>query len=85
MSPASLRKLCCTSYTGVHGHEVLVAYIVSGQSRRDSVIVDAALHKLGETMHFHYGKSGGATVQSAPDGVLYVQLDLGPRQFVILA
>jgi hypothetical protein len=31
-----------------------------------------------------YGKSGSTTVQQAPDGALYVQLDLGPRQFVIL-
>jgi glycosidase len=69
----------------LYGHEVLVAYNVSDQSRSDSVIVDAALHKPGETMHFLYGKSGGVTVQSTPDGALYVQLDLGPRQFVILA
>jgi hypothetical protein len=65
------------SYAGTHDHEVLVAYNVSDQSRSDSVFVDAVLHKLGETMHFLYGKSGGVTVQATPDGVRYVQLDLG--------
>jgi hypothetical protein len=35
-------------------------------------------------MTFLYGKSRSTTVQQAPDGALYVQLDLGPRQFVIL-
>ena len=83
--PPSLRHSWCVSYTGAHGHEVLVACNVSDQSRSDSVIADAALHKPGETTHFLYGKSGGVTVQSTPDGAFYAQLALGPRQFVTLA
>ena len=81
----SLRHSWCVSYTGAHGHEVLVDCNVSDQSRSDSEIADAALHKPGETTHFLYGKSGGVTVQSTPDGAFYAQLALGPRQFVTLA
>jgi alpha-amylase len=68
----------------LYGHEVLVAYNVADQDRHDCVIVDASFHKKDEQMHFLYGKSGSTTIQQAPDGALYVQLDLGPRQFVIL-
>ncbi len=68
----------------LYGREVLVAYNVSDQPRNDCVIVDASFHKPGDRMNFLYGNSGGTTVQPAPDGSLYVQLDLGPRQFVIL-
>jgi alpha-amylase len=68
----------------LYGHEVLVAYNVADQNRHDCVIVDASFHKKDEQMRFLYGKSGSTTVQQAPDGTLYVQLDLGPRQFVIL-
>jgi hypothetical protein len=57
---------------------------VSDQNRNDYVIVDASLHTKGQTMHFLYGKAGTVTVQAAPDGSHYVQLDLGPHQFVIL-
>jgi hypothetical protein len=58
---------------------------VSDQNRNDCVIIDASFHKAGETMRFLYGKSGTVNVQPAPDGFsLYVRLDLGPRQFVIL-
>src|SRR5438552_8607163 len=68
----------------LYGSEVLVAYNVSDQNRNDRVLVDASIHKAGNTMSFLYGKSGSAAVKQAPDGSLYVQLDLGPRQFVIL-
>ena len=69
----------------LYGNEVLVAYNVSNQNRNDCVIIDASFHEEGETMRFLYGKSGTVNVQLAPDGFsLYVRLDLGPRQFVIL-
>jgi len=68
----------------LHGREVLVAYNVSDQNRSDCVIVDASIHKAYDEMRFLYGKHDGVKVQQASDGSLYVQLDLGPRQFVIL-
>jgi alpha-amylase len=68
----------------LYGREVLVAYNVADQDRHDCVIVDASFHKKDEQMRFLYGKSGSTTIQQAPDGALYVQLDLDPRQFVIL-
>ena len=68
----------------LYGQEVLVAYNVSGESRSDRVIVDAAIHQDKDKMSFLYGRSGGVAVQKAPDGSLFVQLDLNPRQFVIL-
>jgi hypothetical protein len=64
--------------------EMLVAYNISQQPRNDCIIVDAAYHKPGEEMNFLYGKSGQVEIRSAPNGVLYVQLDLAPRQFCIL-
>jgi alpha-amylase len=68
----------------LYPREVLVAYNVSGQRRKDSIIVDASFHRAGDTMSFLYGKAGGVPVRKAPDGSLCVQLDLDPRQFVIL-
>ena len=68
----------------LYPREALVAYNVSDQRRTDCVIVDSAIHKLGDRMHFLYGKPGGVTVQQSPDGALYVQLDLDAWQFVIL-
>lgn len=68
----------------LYSREVLVAYNVSGQPRNDCVIVDASFHKECEQMSFLYGKSGSTPVKKAPSGALYVQLDLAPRQFVIL-
>jgi alpha-amylase len=67
--------------------EVLVAYNVSAQPRRDHVIVDAAYHQTGERMRLLYGSLGGATgaeIRALPDGTLHVQLDLAPHAFVIL-
>jgi alpha-amylase len=68
----------------LYPNEVLVAYNVSHQARSDCVIVDAALHKPGDTMRFLYGKLGTTTVKQASNGALYVRLDLDPLQFVIL-
>ena len=68
----------------LYPREALVAYNVSDQRRTDCVIVDSAIHKLSDRMHFLYGKPGGVTVQQSPDGALYVQLDLDAWQFVIL-
>ncbi len=68
----------------LYPREVLVAYNVSDQSRNDCILIDKALHTLGDKMNFLYGKSGSRTVQQAPDGALYVQVDLSPHQFVIL-
>ncbi len=68
----------------LYPREVLVAYNVSDRSRNDYVIVDASFHGPGDTMTFLYGNSGGVAVQRTSEGSLCVQLDLGPRQFVIL-
>jgi hypothetical protein len=57
---------------------------VSDQARQDCVLVDAALHAVGDRMAFLYGQPGGVPVQQAPDGSRYVQLNLAPRQYVIL-
>jgi glycosidase len=66
--------------------EVLVAYNTSTtESRNDAVIVDNILHQKGDKMNFLYGKEGSVTVQSSPDSSLFVQLELAPMQFVILA
>jgi hypothetical protein len=46
--------------------------------------LDASIHKEGDMMNFRYGQSGTTTVQSAPDGSLFVQLDLRGWQFVVL-
>jgi hypothetical protein len=35
-------------------------------------------------MHFLYGKAGNGQVEQSADGSFYVQVDLAPRQFVIL-
>jgi alpha-amylase len=69
----------------LYPREILVAYNVSGQARDDRVIVDATLHPEPSQMSFLYGKSGSVPVQTAPSGVRFVKLDLGPQQFVILA
>lgn len=81
-----------TSYTlafsrYLYGREVLVAYNLSDQARRDYILVDAAIHKAGDEMRFLYGKSGCVTIQEVPGShgaSLCVQLELAPRQFVIL-
>jgi hypothetical protein len=58
---------------------------VSDRERNDCIIVDGSFHKAGDTMRFLYGKDGTVNIQRAPDGFsLYVQLALGPHQFVIL-
>jgi len=69
----------------LYGQEVLVAYNVSDADRHDRVIVDATLHPAPSQMQFLYGKSGTIPVQTAPSGARFVQLDLNPHQFVILA
>jgi len=68
----------------LYGSEVLVAYNVSPEARRDCVVVDAALHHAGDQMRFLYGQNGSVTVRRAVNGTHYVQLELAPRQFVIL-
>ncbi|MGO9119814.1 MAG: alpha-amylase family glycosyl hydrolase [Desulfomonilaceae bacterium] len=68
----------------LYGREVLVAYNLSDQARKDCVIVDSSIHRAGHKMRFLYGRSDTSEVRSAPDGSLFVQLDLGGRQFVIL-
>ena len=66
--------------------EIVVAYNVAGQQRHDCVIVDAELHKDGSTLRFLYPATGGTVpVQTASNGARFVQLDLDPHQFVILA
>jgi hypothetical protein len=63
----------------------IVAYNVSAQGRHDRVIVDATLHPEPSQMQFLHGKSGTVPVQTAPSGARFVELDLDPHQFVILA
>jgi alpha-amylase len=64
--------------------EVLVAYNVSEQTRHDRVLVDASLHQPGDPMRFLYGDVGSVEVRPVPGGAQCVQLDLAPRQLVIL-
>jgi glycosidase len=68
----------------LYGREILVAYNVSSKPRNDCVIVDAAFHQPGDNLHFLYGGLETVQVQKAPSGALFVQLNLNPRQFVIL-
>ncbi|HEX5271533.1 MAG TPA: hypothetical protein VFW33_13645, partial [Gemmataceae bacterium] len=67
------------------GSEVLVAYNVSADPRADCVVVDADLHRPGDTMTYLYpaGK-GTVAVERAPGGALFVRLRLDGRQFAIL-
>jgi alpha-amylase len=69
----------------LYPREVLVAYNVSAQGRHDRVIVDATLHPEPSQMQFLHGKSGTVPVQTAPSGARFVDLDLDPHRFVILA
>src|SRR5262249_18516149 len=69
----------------LYGQEVLVAYNVSDQQRHDRVIVDATLHPEPSPLTYRYGKGGVEQVRTAPSGVSFIQLDLGPHQFVVLA
>ena len=68
----------------LYGGEVVVAYNVSSQPRKDCVLVDSSIHKPGDKMGFLYGKSGEVDVEKANDGTLFVKLELASRQFVIL-
>ncbi|HEX4592612.1 MAG TPA: alpha-amylase family glycosyl hydrolase [Gemmataceae bacterium] len=69
----------------LYGSETLVAYNVSSEGRNDCVVVDADLHKPGEKMTFLYpaGK-GEVTVESVPNGTMFVRLDLDGHEFAIL-
>jgi alpha-amylase len=65
--------------------EVLVAYNVSSLGRNDRVVVDADLHRPGDTMTYLYPKSKGTTtVERSPGGTLFVRLDLDRHQFAVL-
>jgi glycosidase len=69
----------------LYTREVLVAYNVSSLARTDCVVVDAVLHKKGDTMTYLYPKSKGTTtVEEAPNGTLFVRLNLDRYQFAIL-
>src|SRR5512135_733510 len=70
----------------LYPREILVAYNVSADSRHDRVVVDASFHRPGDTMTYLYPKAKGTTeVEQAPDGTIFVRLDLDGRQFAILA
>ena len=69
----------------LYGQEILIAYNVSAAARSDRIIVDATLHPDLSRMTFLYGKPGQVQVQTAPAGARFVQLDLAPHQFVVLA
>lgn len=67
------------------GREVLVAYNVSAAPRKDCVVVDADLHKAGDTMTYLYPAGKGmVAVEPAPGGASFVRLQLDGRQFAIL-
>jgi glycosidase len=66
------------------GREVLVAYNISSTARHDCIVIDATLHKDGDTLRFLYGKTGTTSAGTAPDGTRFVQIDLAPHQFVVL-
>ncbi len=68
----------------LYGREVLVAYNVGGSQRQDRVVVDAAVQPAGKVMKPLYPAGAGAVVQRSASGTAFVQLDLGPQQFVIL-
>src|ERR1700730_11102645 len=68
----------------LYGREVLIAYNVSGQQRNDGIIIDASLHKPGDTPRFLYGNSGRVPVERAPDGSLFVRIPLRSHQLTIL-
>jgi alpha-amylase len=68
----------------LYGREVLIAYNVSGQQRNDGIIVDASLHKPGDTLRYLYGNSGSVPVERAPDGSLFVRVPLRSHQFTVL-
>jgi alpha-amylase len=69
----------------LYGSEVLVAYNVSAAARTDRVVIDSSLHQPGDKLSFLYGAAGSVTVQRAPNGTLFVELDLAGHQFVIVA
>jgi glycosidase len=69
----------------LYPQEILIAYNVSDAARSDSVIVDADLHPAPSSMTFLYGGAGAVPVRTATDGSRFVTLNLGPRQFAILA
>lgn len=69
----------------LYGHEVLVAYNVADQPRRDAVVVDATLHRPGDRLTFRYGAAGEVEVRQAANGTRFVWLELQPHKFVILA
>jgi alpha-amylase len=68
----------------LYPNEILVAYNVSDQRRTDYVVVEASLHRPGDTMNFLYGNTGTVKVELIPGGGACVHLNLAPRQFVIL-
>ena len=68
----------------LYGRETLIVYNVSSKPRSDRVVVDASLHPPGSTLPYLYGGTGSVTVQQAPDGTRFVQLNLAGFQFAIL-
>lgn len=69
----------------LYGREILVAYNVSSDPRTDCVVVDADLHKPSENLTYLYPPGKGAvTVEQAPNGSVFVRLNLDGHQFAIL-
>ena len=68
----------------LYGREVLVAYNVSSQPRKDYVLIDNSYHQPGELLTFLYGNTGTVPVNRI-GATAYVQLELDPHQWVILA
>jgi hypothetical protein len=63
----------------------LIALNVSSEARNDRIVVDGTLHPDSSQMTFLYGRTGRVEVQSASSGARFVQVDLAPHQFAILA
>ena len=68
----------------LYGSEVLVAFNVSGNHRRDCVLIDSTLNRKGGHLKFLYGDAGQVPVEVSQGGIAFVHLDLKPHQFVIL-
>jgi hypothetical protein len=68
----------------LYPREVLVAYNVADQRRNDCVVVDGSIHQPNDTITCLYGGLPSIKAEQAADGVLFVRLNLGPRQFAIV-
>jgi glycosidase len=73
----------------LYGSDVTFAYNVSASRRTDRVVVDADLHADGSTMQVIYRSTATPAaplpVRTAANGTRHVELDLAPREVILLA